>query len=287
MTRRLLAGMLLLAGTLLLPACAKRAVRAAADPSVVTLVGDRPVKWDDVAAYLKAAAGEEPKDVAPRVASSLLDQYVDELLLDRAVEDATPAPEGSTAAERRRSLIARQAGLETISDEDLREEYAGHADRFRRPALIRVSQLLFRTREAADAAQKRLQAGEPWPEISRTLSLAPNAATGGSLGLLSRTDLPREFERELWGLPAGKTTGIIAAPHGFHILRVDERFEARDISFDEAKPALRLSLAEERSAKAAADLVAAARRRHPVAVVEEHLPFPYVGMNPRHATPPR
>jgi len=287
MTRSLPAGTLLLAGALLVPSCAKRAVRPAADPAVVALVGDRPVKWDDVAAYLKAAAGEEPKDVAPRVASSLLDQYVEELLLDRAEEDAMPAPEGSTAAERRRSLIARQAGLDSISEEDLRDEYVGHSDRFRRPALIRVSQLLFRTREAADAAQKRLQAGEPWPEISRTLSLAPNAATGGSLGLLARTDLPREFEKVLWGLEAGTTTGIVAAPHGFHILRVDERFEARDIPFDEAKPALRLSLAEERSAKAAADLVAAARQRHPVAVVEEHLPFPYVGMNPRYTATPR
>ena len=287
MRRRLALGTLLLSGVVLLPACARRAPRPAADPSVVALVGDRPVRWDDVAAYLKAAAGEEPKDVAPRVASSLLDQYVDELLLDRAEEDAAPPPEGNTAAERRRSLIARQAGVETISEDDLRREYAAHADRFRRPALIRVSQLLFRSREAAEAAQKRLQAGEPWPEISRTLSLAPNAATGGSLGLLSRTDLPREFEKVLWGLPAGQTTGIVAAPHGFHILRVDERFEGRDIPFDEAKSALRLSLAEERSVKAASDLVARARRRHPVAVVEEHLPFPYVGTNPRYVGPSR
>jgi len=276
-------GGLLLSGVVLLPACTKRAPRPAADPSVVALVGGRPVKWDDVAVYLKAAAGEEPKDVAPRVASSLLDQYLDELLLDRAEEDAAPPPEGSTAAERRRSLIARQAGVEAISEDDLRREYASHADRFRRPALIRVSQLFFRSREAAEAAQKRLQAGEPWPEISRTLSLAPNAATGGSLGLLSRTDLPREFEKVLWGLPAGQTTGIVAAPHGFHILRVDERFEARDIPFDEARSALRLSLAEERSVKAAADLISGARQRHPVTVVEEHLPFPYVGTNPRHA----
>jgi parvulin-like peptidyl-prolyl isomerase len=261
--------------------CSKRPPRPGADPSVVALVGERPVKWDDVAAYLKGAAGEEPKEVAPRVASSLLDQYLEELLLERAEEDATPPPPGNTAAERRRALIARRAGVETISDEDLRREYAEHADRFRRPALIKVSQLLFRSREAAEIALKRLRAGEPWPEVSRKLSLAPNAASGGSLGLLARTDLPRDFERVLWGLPAGKTTGILAAPHGFHILRVDERFDERDISFEEARPALRLALAEERSVKAAAGLVAEARQRHPVAIVEEHLPFTYVGTNPR------
>lgn len=262
--------------------CSRRPPRPAADPSVVALVGERPVKWDDVAAYLKGAAGEEPKDVAPRVASSLLDQYLEELLLDRAEEDATPPPPGNTTAERRRALIARRAGVETISDEDLRKEYAEHADRFRHPALVKVSQLLFRSREAAEIALKRLRVGEAWQEISRTLSLAPNAASGGSLGLLARTDLPRDFARVLWGLPAGKTTGILAAPHGFHILRVDERFDARDIPFEEARPALRLTLAAERSVRAAADLVAEARQRHPVAIVEEHLPFTYVGTNPRY-----
>ncbi len=275
----------LVALSTLLPCCAKRPPRPAADPSVVALVGDQPVKWEEVAAYLKEAAAEEPKDVAPRVASNLLDQYLEERPLERAAEDASPPPEGATAAERRRALIARVAGVDAISDEDLRREYAAHADRFRHPALVRASQLLFRTREAAEAAQKRLAAGEDWLEVSRTTSLAPNAASGGPLGLLARTDLPRDFEKALWGLPAGKATGILAAPHGFHILRVDERFDARDIPFEEARSALRLSLAEERSVKAADDLVAASRLRHPVAVVEEHLPFPYVGTNPRYVPP--
>lgn len=266
----------------LLPGCAKRTPRPAADPAVVALVGNQPVRWEDVAAYLKGATSEEPKDVAPRVASSLLDQYLEELLLERAGEDATPPPGGATAAERRRALIARIAGVDAIPEEELRREYASHADRFRRPALIRASQLFFRTREAAEAAQRRLAAGESWLEISRTASLAPNAASGGALGLLARTDLPRDFEKVLWELPAGRTTGILAAPHGFHILRVDERFDSRDIPFEEARSALRLTLAEERSVRATADLVAASRLRHPVAVVEEHLPFPYVGTNPRY-----
>jgi hypothetical protein len=282
MTRRVALAAFFTLLVALAPACAKRTPRPATDPAVVALVGDEPVRWDDVAVYLKGNAGEEPKDVAPRVASSLLDQYLEELLLERAAEDATPPPEGVTAADRRRALISRVAGVASISEEDLRREYATHADRFRRPALIRVSQLLFRTREAAEAAQRRLAAGEEWLEVSRATSLAPNAASGGSLGLLARTDLPRDFERSVWGLPAGKTTGILAAPHGFHILRVDERFEARDIPFDEAKPALHLALAEERSVRAAADLISAARLRHPVSVVEEHLPFPYVGTNPRY-----
>ena len=47
--------------------------------------------------------------------------------------------------------------------------------------------------------------------------------------------------------------------------------------FEEAKAALRLALAEKRSSEALAEVLAGARKRWPVTVVEEHLPFPYVG----------
>ena len=279
------AAALFLALVLGAPACHRRPASPAASPSVVALVGERPVAWEDVALYVRKATDEDPKNVSPRVASSLLDQYLEEQLLERAVEDAAPPPKGGSAAERRRELIARSAGLDALGDDELRKEYEARRARYRRPAVIRVSQLFFLSREAADAAQKKLQAGTSWAEVSRTLSEAPNGASGGSLGLVARGDLPADFEKVLWSLPAGRTTAVIAAPHGFHVFRVEERFEERDVPYEEARSALHLALAEERSSKAAADLVAASRRRHPVSVIEEHLPFPYVGTNARLADP--
>lgn len=265
--------------------CHRRPSNPATSPSVVALLGERPVAWEDAARYVRKATGEDPKNVSPRVASSLLDQYLEELLLERAVEDAIPPLKGGAAAERRRELLARNAGLDSLGDDDVRREYDARRARYRRPAVIRVSQLLFRSRDAAEAALRKLQAGTPWRDVSRTLSEAPNSASGGSLGLVARGDLPADFEKVLWNLPAGRTTAVIAAPHGFHVFRVEERFEERDVPFEEAKSALHLALAEERSAKAAADLVAESRRRHPVSVIEEHLPFPYVGTNARLAGP--
>ena len=234
-------------------------------------------------ASARNAAGEDPKNVSPRVLSSLLDQYLEEVLLERAVEAARPPTPGATPAERRRAYLARRAGLETLSDAELKKEYDAHPDRYRRPELVRLSQLLLPTREAADAALKRLRDGASWVEVSRASSVAPNAASGGALGLLGRSDLPREFEKAIWALPTGGTTPVLAAPHGFHVFRVEERLDGRDISFEEARPGLKISLAEERSAKAVEDAIAEARDAFPVVVLEDHLPFPYVGTNPKAA----
>jgi parvulin-like peptidyl-prolyl isomerase len=250
---------------------------------VVATVGDRRVTLDEFFVSARNAAGEDPKDVSPRVLSSLLDQYLEEILLDRAVAAAQPPAPGAVPAERRRAYLARRAGLDTLTDADLKKEFDAHPDRYRRPSLVRLSQLLFPTREAADAALKKLKDGAAWIDVSRASSAAPNAASGGALGLLGQADLPREFEKAIWGLPAGGTTGVLPAPHGFHVFRIEERLDARDITFEEARPGLRISLAEVLSAKAVEDAIAEARQSFPVSILEDHLPFPYVGTNPKAA----
>lgn len=261
--------------------CARSGARAAARASVIALAGDRPVELAAFAEYAKDAAGDEMKNLSPRVASSLLDQYLEEILIERAVEDVVPKALGATPAERRRDLIARRARLEEVGDSDLRKEYDAHPDRYLRPEGIRLSQLFFTDRGKADAAVKRLAQGSTWEDVSREMSQAPNAATGGSLGLLTKTDVPRDFERALWGLKAGAMTRVLAATHGFHVFRVEERFDGKPISFAEAVPALRLAVAEERSAQGAEEILKEARVRYPLAVLEDHLPFPYVGSSPK------
>jgi parvulin-like peptidyl-prolyl isomerase len=263
--------------------CSRNGRPGAPGPSVVATAGDRYVTLEEFFVSARNAAGEDPKNVSPRVLSSLLDQYLDEVLLERAVAAARPPVTGATPAERRRAYLSRRAGLDTLGDAELRKEYGEHPDRYRRPALVRVSQMLFPTREAAEAALRRLKDGAAWMDVSRGASAAPNAASGGALGLLARSDLPQEFEKAIWGLPAGGTSGILAAPHGFHVFRVEERLDARDIPFEEARPGLRISLAEELSAKAVEDAIAEARKAFPVTILEDHLPFPYVGTNPKAA----
>jgi hypothetical protein len=269
---------------LVLGGCAqKTGPPAVSRPETVAMAGDRPVTLDAFMAWVKTATSEDPKNVSPRVLSSLLDQYLDEVLLARAVETAEPKIAGATPREKRRAFLARIAGLESLQEEDFRREYDAHPERYKKPALVRVSQLLFRAREDADAAVKRLAEGVSWGDVSRASSVAPNAASGGSLGLLGRADLPREFEKAVWSLSAGQKSAVLATPHGFHVFRVDERLDARDVTFEEALPGLRIVVAEDRSARAVGEAIAGAHRRFPVSVVEDHLPFPYVGANARSA----
>ena len=266
-----------LAAVLAAPGCARKGPRAAARASVVAMVGDEPVEEEELENYVRAAAGAGLGKVSPQVASSLLDQYLDERLLERAVAEAEPPPSGKTAAERRAEVLGRAARLEEITDDDLRAEYEADPARWQHPPLVRLSQMILPDRTAAEAARRRVLAGEAWEKVSREVSRAPNAASGGGLGWLSRTDLPGEFEKAIWGLPAGGVSPPQPAGHGVHLFRVEERADGRVVPFEEARPALRLALSEKRSSEALERLLDEARKRHRAGVIEEHLPFPYVG----------
>ena len=263
--------------------CARRGHRAATRASVVALLGDDPVEYADFAAYVKRSAGEGPTAVSPRVASSLLDQLLEERLLDLAVAETLPPAKGTTAAERRRDVIGRRAQLAAIDEAELRKAYAADPARWLRPDLLRLSQLLLPTREKAEEARRALAKGTPWLAVSRSLSVAPNAAAGGGLGTVSRGDLPVEFEKAVWKLPAGAFSAPVATPHGVHLFRAEERLSGSRVPFEEARSVLRLEVAEARSTAAVAALGAEAKKAHPPAVIEEHLPFPYVGALPRHS----
>ena len=216
-------------------------------------------------------------EVSPQVASSLFDQYLEERLLQKAVDAADPKPTGETAAERRREVLARLARLGSISDADLKIEYERQPERWRHPPLVKLSQMILPTREAAEQVRRKILSGADWQAVSKEMSRAPNAAAGGGLGWLERTDLPGEFEKAVWGLPAGGITAALPAGHGVHLFRVEERADGRVVPFEEARPALHLALAEKRSSEAVTSLVETSKRRWHVAVIEEHLPFPYVG----------
>lgn len=262
---------------LLVPACARKGPRAAERASVIAMLGDEPVEEEDFGTYVRAATGEPLAQVSPQVASSLLDQYLEERLLQKAVDAAEPPPKGPSAADRRREVLGRLARLDAVTEADLEAEYGRQPERWQHPPLVKLSQMILPTRAEAETARRRVLSGEDWAAVSSELSSAPNAASGGSLGWLARTDLPSEFEKAVWGLAEGGVSVVLPAGHGVHLFRVEERADSRVVPFEEARPALRLAVAEQRSSEALAALLADSRRRWSVTVIEEHLPFPYVG----------
>lgn len=98
---------------------------------------------------------------------------------------------------------------------------------------LHVAHILFSKREDADAALKKLQAGEDFAATAKELS--QDEATkdnGGDLGWIPKGVMPAEFEAAAFQLQAGQVSPVVQTQLGFHLIKVLERDPSRELSQD-------------------------------------------------------
>jgi len=184
------------------------------------------------------------------------------------------------------ALLERRRRQEGISIErDLRLERAlakitagdlrGH---FYRSALnyggrVRAAQIFFPTtdpetrarlplaerekaRARAEEAKRRLDAGEDFAELARTLSEDPATADrGGDLGFFPREGkVPDEVARAAFAGHPGEIRGPIESERGIHVLRVLERRTARHPEFNAVREEVEKDLRREQRREKIQDL---------------------------------
>jgi parvulin-like peptidyl-prolyl isomerase len=137
-----------------------------------------------------------------------------------------------------------------------------------------LRQLILPDQPSARAAQERARRGEDFAALSRQLSRAPNAATGGALGWVERGQLPPEFEAAVFPLPVKAVSAPVASSAGWHVFQVVDR------RTDTAPDANTLSLARAMLAADTAEIARRACMRSLAArvgveiVAADHTPFP-------------
>jgi hypothetical protein len=277
----------LAAGTMTgLGAC--RAAPPPPSPDVVAEIEGEPVRYEQFEAYVERALGEPGGSLGSDVLSQLFDQFLEERLLARlAVERGLlPAAGAEGRAGRRRAvdllLAAAEAadGGAATSPGALRAWYDAHRDRFRRPARVRLRQLLVEDRGRAEQALEEIRAGAPFAAVAARLADDPAvAATGGSLGELSRDDVPPAFAEVIFALAPGEVSPVVEADYGFHVFQVTETLPAEVLPFDAVRDEVEQSVRREAADRRLRELADEARRRYDVSVWDRNLPFNYRGVH--------
>ncbi|MGA7615360.1 MAG: peptidylprolyl isomerase [Thermoanaerobaculia bacterium] len=293
---RLLTVIVAIFAVILVASCSRGKRRVS--PDVISLVGDRPITLSDFKRYLDRNAGTALAEIAPEAASALLDQYVEEELLSEyaalhgidvsaeQVAQAVRNDPGSTVMEkrdemRRRKLIDQIAGETSLpSEQDIETFYTQHPDDFRYDERVRVRQILVHDETVANKIEADLRRGASFEDLSARYSAAPNAKNGGDIGWVSRGQLPRTFEDEIFDLPPGNVSRIIRTDDSYHIFRVDEHEKPGSLSFNEAEPLIRSRMQNQSLDDAVMKKVTEARKEIPVAILTDRLPFRYSGAFP-------
>src|SRR5581483_665687 len=214
---------------LLIPAFIALIVACHRKPSipadVVARVGERMITLADFKRYLERNTGTDLAQMAPEVASAILDQYMEEVILSEyaanhgveipaeQIASAVRNDAGSTVIEkrddmRRQKLIAEiAADVPPPTDLAVRAYYDQHASEFRTGEEVHVRQILVHDENLADQIEDKLSHGASFENLSSQYSLAPNAKNGGEIGYVGRGELPKMFEDEIFALKPGTISG--------------------------------------------------------------------------------
>src|SRR5580658_8599485 len=156
-------------------------------------------------------------------------------------------------------LIVDQAKMEqamTIPDAELHAAYNASMDNFRMPDRVKAQHILIKTDFKSDAKAalakaedllKQLKAGADFSKLAEKNSDdSSNAPKGGDLGWFVRGQMVPEFDKAAFALKPGELSGIVTSQYGYHIIKVNEKENARVKPFEEVKGDLAAELKKQR-----------------------------------------
>jgi len=135
-----------------------------------------------------------------------------------------------------------------VKEEEIKEYYNLHKRDFLRPERIMVSQILLETEDKAIEVFERVKnsSEENFRKIAQTESIGLEAIKGGKMGVFEMGQLPFEMEKVIFSLKEEETSPVVESSYGYHIFRLDKRFEPELVSEEEATPAIKVKILDQK-----------------------------------------
>jgi len=162
-----------------------------------------------------------------------------------------------------------------IDESEVVAYYKAHAAEFVEPEEYKLGGLyvssLDRTAEDLEArkaeVQAKLDAGEEWGAVAEALSDAPTKENKGDLGTFKKGELEKSLEEAVAGLKVGERTPWLPVKDGWYLIRLAEKKDSRQLSFEESRKAIEDRIYNERKQKKLAEFLKDLRDRSYVKVL--------------------
>ncbi len=199
---------------------------------------------------------------------SEVERYIDEIAtrngLDRNAFENALKEEGRSLPLYRRQVetdILRSKlvadlmnSLPAISEKEIENYLDEHPElkgdgtklKLRQIFLPATEENLSEIRERMEDLLSKLEDGERFENLAREYSEGVEAKEGGSLGVVSESDLSATIFDAVFSLEEGEASDIVKTPAGLHIFLVEKRFEDEDDSRDELEEEVRELLEQQK-----------------------------------------
>jgi parvulin-like peptidyl-prolyl isomerase len=176
---------------------------------------------------------------------------------NKAVSDGTVE---SLRASIRRDLLAKIAedsavnSKVDVSDDQVRAYYEENKHTFLKPMQFGASQILIKVdpaatgevrgelRKKAEGLMAQARTGEDFYNLAYYNSEDRTSYVGGDMGMFHKGQAAREIEEALLTLKVGEISDVVETLVGYHVLKLTQVAEPKQMSFDEVGPKIRAML---------------------------------------------
>lgn len=257
--------------------------------------------------YIRAILGDDQKALTLVSLSRLFDNFVEEKILLQAARNQKMsltleekreyltklssefrADESSTSVEELdteilfdRLLIEKYTyelvkGIE-VKKEEIKEYYKLHKREFLRPERVKVSQILLETEDKAIEVLEKVKNvdEENFRKIAQEESVGLEAFKGGEMGVFEMGQLPFEMEKVIFSLKEGELSPVVESSYGYHIFRLDKRYDPELVSEEDAASDLNVKILDQKIKQRISDYLEELKKNMEWSFYPLNLSFPY------------
>ncbi|MGV1098844.1 peptidylprolyl isomerase [Thiovibrio sp. JS02] len=149
-------------------------------------------------------------------------------------------------------------GKVQVNEKDAKDFYSSNKEKFEQPEMVHARHILIQAKEGdskADKERKReklaqikkeLKGGADFADLAKRFSEGPSKEQGGDLGFFARGQMVKPFEKAAFSMMPGDVSDIVETEFGYHLIKLEEKRQAKTVSFDEAKAKITSYLAQEK-----------------------------------------
>lgn len=211
---------------------------------VYAVVGEKEITQEQVNEFLQSIGPQnamqlQNEEGTNRIVSELVSH---ELLYLDAVESKLEDEDGFKAElEKMKSNLLKQYSIQKIlskanvSDEEITEYYERNKSMFAEPEKVRASHILVETEDKAKEISESISSGSAFESQAKEFSSCPSKDRGGDLGEFQRGSMVPEFEEVAFGMEIGDISDPVKTQFGYHIIKLTDKKESEEKSFEEVK----------------------------------------------------
>lgn len=134
-----------------------------------------------------------------------------------------------------------------ITDEELKTYFDENKDSLGEAEQVKASHILVEDEATAKEVKQKLTDGADFAELAKEYSTDEGTKeNGGELGFFARGTMVTEFEDVAFTLPVNEISDPVKTDYGYHIIKVEEKKEAKEANFDDSKAEIKETLIDQK-----------------------------------------